>query len=609
MFGSYMGSAGRPRPQGWGLGRDGNHSWTSSGRDAAVQLTADSCCAQVFTWDSLALLVRGYARPAGSTGPLDLEGLAEGIRCQYLESGDLAVDGLDGSFTLALLDGQAGRVLLYRNLVGAGFTYYHADGDCLLFGSNLADVVDAAGDQPRANHSILPTFFLYRWTPGRETLFAGFYRLLPGEQICWGAQGLTRRQRHTFADLRHDAFSGDAVERVEATMAAVLTDGARLRPRAANLLSGGIDSSYLQTVWNRTAAADGLAWSFAVCVDHPRCWADTDYSVTASRTLGTRHTLVPADRPFAEYMLETLATTGEPPNHVQTAYFGHLARQMRARDFSAGICGEGADSLFGLEVATTLQNAARLRRRVPGRLLRRLGAGLCDLLGRNLRSATMRLANSLHDLADLEHPVNQVAAFSDAEAHAACFGPGALATAASARRSLVDAYAVGADPIEQAHAAGFLGEAMDSAALWTTLFNHAGADLLCPFLDSRVLRLALSLPPHERFPFRRPKGLLRKALARHAPHGLAQRGKLGFGQPIFEWLAPGGQLRTLVDQFGNHDFVDPRTLEKLCARPTWFLYSLLCYDLWDKLFIRRTLQRPARPAALRPESPTPLAAD
>jgi asparagine synthase (glutamine-hydrolysing) len=606
MFGSYLGSIGRPRPEGWGLGRDGNYSWTFAGHAAAVELTADPCCAQVFTWDSLSLLVRGYARPAGSTEPLDLEGLAEGIRCHYLESGDLAVDGLDGSFTLALLDGQAGRAVLYRNLVGAGFTYYHADGDRLLFGSNLADLVDVAGDQPRANRSILPTFFLYRWTPGRETLFAGWYRLLPGEQVCWDAQGLTRRQRHTFADLRDNSFSGDAVERVEATMAAVLTDGARLRPRAANLLSGGIDSSYLQTVWNRTAAVDGPAWSFAVCVDHPRSWADTDYSVTASRILGTRHTLVPADGLFADYLLETLASTGEPPNHVQTAYFGHLARQMRARDYTAGICGEGADSLFGLEAATTLQNAARLRRRVPGRLLRRLAAGLCDLLGRNLRSATFRLANSLDDLADLEHPVNQVAVFSDPQAHAACFGPGGLAAAAAARRSLVDAYAVGADPMEQAHAAGFLGEAMDSAALWTTLFNRAGADLLCPFLDSRILQLALSLPPVERFPFRRPKGLLRRALARHVPEGLAQRGKLGFGQPIFEWLAPGGQLRPLVDQLGKYDFVDPRTLDQLRARPTWFLYSLLCYDLWDKLFIRRALPRPAAPL---PESPTPVVAN
>jgi hypothetical protein len=139
---------------------------------------------------------------------------------------------------------------------------------------------------------------------------------------------------------------------------------------------------------------------------------------------------------------------------------------------------------------------------------------------------------------------------------------------------------------------------MDSAGLWATLFASAGADLLCPFLDSRVLRFALNLPPEVRYPFRRPKDLLKRALMRHGPEDLATRCKLGFGQPIFEWLAPGGQLAPLVDEIGEHDFVDPRTLERVRQRPTWFLYSLLCYDRWHKLFIERPrAARGERPAA------------
>ncbi len=96
-----------------------------------------------------------------------------------------------------------------------------------------------------------------------------------------------------------------------------------------------------------------------------------------------------------------------------------------------------------------------------------------------------------------------------------------MAEAAADRRSLLDVYAVPDCPQERLHAAGFLGEAMDSASLWTTLFNRAGADLLCPFLDSRMLRLALNLAPQVRFRFRRPKDALKRALARLAPAELA----------------------------------------------------------------------------------------
>jgi asparagine synthetase B (glutamine-hydrolysing) len=111
-----------------------------------------------------------------------------------------------------------------------------------------------------------------------------------------------------------------------------------------------------------------------------------------------------------------------------------------------------------------------------------------------------------------------------------------------------------------------------------------------------MLRFALNLPPAVRYPFRRPKELLKRALERVAPREVARRRKLGFGQPIFEWLAPGGQLRPLVERIGVYDFVRPETLAQAKAAPNWFLYSLLCYDLWHKMFIERSLPRPERDA-------------
>ena len=74
-----------------------------------------------------------------------------------------------------------------------------------------------------------------------------------------------------------------------------------------------------------------------------------------------------------------------------------------------------------------------------------------------------------------------------------------------------------------------------------------------------MLRFALNLPPSVRYPFRRPKELLKRALERVAPREVARRRKLGFGQPIFEWLAPGGQLRPLVERIGGYDFVRPKS--------------------------------------------------
>jgi asparagine synthase (glutamine-hydrolysing) len=570
-----------------------NEDWGWVGQRAELFLRGAPACCRLFTWDGLAILLRGYARPATGSGPLDLERVAEELRCHYLEHGNLAVDEFEGSFTVALCDSHAEKIILYRNLIGSGSTYYHPTPDGFLFAGNLAELTDLIDRSLQPNRAALPAFFLFRCVPGRETLFTDFYRLLPGEQVCWDHRGFTRIQRQTFSSLHADLIPADeAIDCLEDTFAEVLADCNALRPGAANLLSGGVDSSYIQAIWNhRVYPGNELPTSYSISVDHPHTWPDSDYAITAAQALGTRHALVPADAPYANYLVDTLATTAEPLNHVQSAYFGQLARVMGADGVSAGLCGEGADSLFGLGLANQVHNASVLRTLFPGMACRRLGADVTAAIGWSRLAHTFRFADRLRDWAWLDHPVNRAAVFADWPAVEACFGATALAQAASDRRRLLDLFDVSTDPLDRMHAVGFLGEAMDSAGLWATLFHRAGVDLLCPFLDSRMVRLALNLPPQVRYRFRRPKDLLKRALARRAPAELATRVKLGFGQPIFEWLSAGGQLQPLIERIGRYDFVDPGTLRRVRQQPTWFLYSLVVYDNWHKLFIERSLPR------------------
>ncbi len=576
-------------------------TWCAGG----VFVRASEACCRLFTWDSLALVVRGTMRTSTRAESSEIDRMAEEIRSHYLEHGKLSVHNLEGSFSLALLDGQAGRVILYRNLVGTGFTYYCARPDGIHFGSNLAMLVDAIGDSPRVNQGALPTFFIGRFVPGRETLFDGIYRLLPGEQVSWATTGMERVQRQTFGSLVGDAVeSHSAVAQLETTMDAVLGDCVARDAGAVNLLSGGVDSSYLQVVWNRLSRTNAdLPTTYSISVDHPRTWPDTDYAMSASALLGTRHRLVPANGSYANYLLDLVSSTGEPPNHVQSAYFGHLAGSLVAAGHRTAICGEGADSLFGLGLANQVHNARLASSLIPLKIVRQCAAAFARLVRSDRVGHTLWLADHAHAYTDDAHPINRAAIFTDWSAVEACFGNRSVQEALVNRRSLLDHFDVPQDPMHRLHAIGYLAEATDSASLWTTLFNCAGADLSCPFLDSRLLRFVVNLEPGARFPFRRPKALLKAALVRNGAGALAHRSKLGFGQPIFEWLAPGGQLRRLVEQVGNYDFVDRRTLQSCLACPNWFLYSLLCYDLWYKLFIERSLPRarllvPAREAGM-----------
>jgi asparagine synthase (glutamine-hydrolysing) len=566
-----------------------------------------SSTSRLFTWDGVALLMRGYARSRDGRRELDLGQVAQEVRHRYRRTGSLEVDGLEGSFTLALLDSRAERVLLFRSLVGTGSTYYHASRDGLLFAGSLPDLLAVTPGTPPANREVLPDFFLFRCVPGRETLFRGVHRLLPGEEVCWDVEeGLTRRQRHTFATLAGPAIRGpEAIEAVDAVMAEVLRDQAALHGEPANLLSGGVDSSYIQAVYNQEVhRGDELPVSYSLSVDHPMTWIDTDYAVTASQLIGTRHMLEPADGPYRDYLHDTLSATAEPVNHVQSAYFGHLARRMAQDGVKAGLCGEGADSLFGLGLATRLQAARILESLCPIPPLRSLAASACGLLGMTGLAQALRLAGSTSDLGSLKHPVNQAAVFTDLPRAIEAFGRDAVVHAFERRRALLDLYDVPDCPLERLHAVGLLGEAIDTAGLWATLFQQHGVDLLFPFLDSRMLRVSRAIPPSVRYRLRKPKDVLKRALARRAPREIAYRVKLGFGQPVFEWLAPGGQMAPLASQARELEVLPAPVIERELRHPTWLLFSLTCYGQWHRLFIEKSLpasQGPAPSPASQPQ--------
>src|SRR5205085_10642840 len=174
--------------------------WTCADSEAFLHAGGAGC--RLFDRGHVAVLIRGSVTDTWSRTPSDLGRLSHKLVEAYLEHGSLHIDGLEGCFTLALIDGKTNTVLVYRNLVGDHNAYYHESGDGLLIGSNLADLADACRTPPRPNNDDLPTLFLNRTIPGRNTLFAGCHRLMPGEQLTRKGGPVFLVQRQTFGDLR-----------------------------------------------------------------------------------------------------------------------------------------------------------------------------------------------------------------------------------------------------------------------------------------------------------------------------------------------------------------------------------------------------------------------
>ncbi len=291
---------------------------------------------QVFAWDGLALLVRGYLRPAGARDALNRERLAEELRWRYLEAGLLDLDGLEGHATAVLIDAHAGQVLLARPANSTQAVYYRATGAGLLLGSNLADLAAVSPQAPRVDPLAAATWLDLGAFPDSMTLFHGIQRLLPGEWLVWNEQGL---QRGTLPRPLAPAAPW------RARLEEVMHDCAGLAAQPVHLLTGSVAGIALQALRNQHLAPGEILPSTAsLGIDAAPAWDQTDAILHAAMVLGTGHALIPAPTDLAADLRESIAALGEPSGSPTDLCLPHLAAQVQARGHGMVILDAGGDT-------------------------------------------------------------------------------------------------------------------------------------------------------------------------------------------------------------------------------------------------------------------------
>ena len=444
------------------------------------------------------------------------------------------------------------------------------------------------------NEKQLPTFFLFRFSPARETLVKNVWRLLVGQSVEVQLGDAKVRQEQTLADLTQSfqCTSEEAIDRTGELFDQIHRDIAVVDPAAATLLSGGVDSCTMHAHWTKFANIPaGRATSISITTDAPETQGDTQYALSAAKHFGTKHDTVCTNEPYPGYLVAGIRSMGEPPNHVQGVFYRQLAKEMFDKGMLTGLNGEGADCLFGTPTTDIIQRARRIRSIVPSTFLRGSLGQLAATAGKEYWQQAFELSTMIERMSERSHPVNLGSLWPNLASVDACFGKEATDAAFAQRRDLLKQYDVSSDPLNLYHEQTMLGEVADSATLWTGVFHEQGVDMICPFLDSRLISFVLSMPRELRFQYKQPKKVLKDALLKYMPRDMVFRKKLAFGQPIFQWMRYGGQLRQMIDEIDlvDHPYLRPEVLESERAEPTWFLFSLLCYDLWHREFVKKSV--------------------
>jgi asparagine synthase (glutamine-hydrolysing) len=528
----------------------------------------------------------------------------------YEDEGPSFVKLLRGMFALAIWDAEKRTLVLARDRLGQKPLVYRVDGSRLVFASELKALLALPeSDIPRRlDPRALDQYLTYGYVPHPITILQGVHKIPPAHVAVWhdGRLTLDRYWEPDWEAERDGDPAGD-VERLRETLADAVREQMVADVPLGAFLSGGIDSTIIVGLMQR--ASDRPVKTFSIGFSDP-AFDESSYAELAANHLGTEHHTFRVE-PEAWATLPALAHQFDEPFADSSALpTWHVARETR-RHVTVALTGDAGDELFaGYDRYRAVAVAAMLDR-LPDGPRRFLGGPLARALPTSVKAKT-RLRKMRRMLEGIGEPAesrymrwvglfdepSRAELYSDdfldnlsqidpAEADPASFL--ARAFLAAPRR----------DPVTQATIADILTYLPCDLLTKVDMASMAHS-LECrgPFLDHRVVELALAMPLRRKLRLRggRSKVVLKQAFADLLPPAIRTRPKMGFGVPVDRWFR--GELKdevrsVLLDPVAlNRGLFRPEAIERLISEHVeskrdhaYKLWALLMLELWYRRWI------------------------
>lgn len=468
----------------------------------------------------------------------------------YEQDGDSYARGLRGMYTIAIFDPKQQRLVLSRDPFGIKPLYIAQTSLGLTFASEPQALIAAGLVSPEVDPDVRSTFLQCQFTTGRNTIFKGIERVLPGETVI-AEQGriVERLRRDALPELDWCEWTeAEALERLDAA----LIDSVRVHERAdvpyGLFLSGGVDSSAILAAMRRIDERPVKAYT--VGFDVPGARDERAHAAAVAQAAGADHVEVSFGRDDFWRLLPMVAAAMDDPAADYATLPTYRLAEVARQDLKVVLSGEGGDELFG--------GYGRYRRFLRHRLLgggrlRRKGTfdGLGVLSG---RSAAWRC--------ELDQTQEAVAR-------------------------------PGRSRLQQAQAADIADWLPNDLLnkLDRCLMAH-GVEGRVPFLDPHVADVAFRLPDSLKLRDGKGKYLLRRWLHREMPQADAFSRKRGFTVPVGAWIGERGDAlgklvaaQPALGGWANQNKIR-QVFEKAEQKQAGFAaWTLLFYALWYRRHI------------------------
>ncbi len=449
----------------------------------------------------------------------------------YEEYGAALLQRLRGMYAFVIWDSVDKKLFGARDIFGIKpFYYYQNDGE-FMFGSEIKSFLSHPSFVKELNEELLPDWLCYEYLPMRETFFKNVFKLLNGEYLEWQNGELTIHKYYDVAD-KFVADNTVSAEEWEQRITDEFRESVAVHQisdvEVGCFLSSGVDSSYVVREVSKVAAA---VKTFSVGYEEEK-YSELPFAQEFSAVIGVENIAnkVSAQQYFdiagkiQYYMDEPLPNPSEVP-----LYF--LAENA-AKYVKVVLSGEGADELFGGYPMYLEGGHFAKYSRIP-RFIRKGIAAVARRLPDSVKGKRFAVRGAMEPYQRFMR-ANYV--FTKEERAAYLKNPGTPCDPVELSRAHFEKVAHLDEPTQLQYVDMQTWMLYDILQKADRMSMANSLELRVPFLDKKMLELAVTLPQKQRVDGNITKVALRAAALRQLPEKTARKKKLGFPVPLNDWL-------------------------------------------------------------------------
>ncbi|HEX3051166.1 MAG TPA: asparagine synthase (glutamine-hydrolyzing), partial [Aggregatilineaceae bacterium] len=509
-----------------------------------------------------------------------------------------------GMFAFGLWDAHRRELWLVRDRIGIKPLYYSTHNGRLVFASEIKALLRDP-DQRRSVHEESFFHFLsFLTTSAPQTLFDGIHKLPGGTWLRIREDGQITEQRYWDVLDHVSPLIGVSEDEIAQCILDELRTAVSLRKVSdvpvGVFLSGGIDSSTNAALFSEGETGTIKTFTIGYQGTFETYQNEMAYARLIADQVGAEyHERMLSLDDLIDFLPEMVRLQDEPiadPVCVPVYYVSKLAREN-----GVIVCqvGEGADELFwgypSWRFALTLQKYDDWP--MP-RLVKRVGLAVAQQLGKGHTFYYEYLRRG-----SLDQPIfwGGAEAFTDAQKRRIL----------SPRLRQQFANLTSWEAIRPIHQR-FMDQAWEQTPLqWMTYLDlnlrlpelllmrvdkmsmGVGLEARVPFLDHKLVELAMSIPQSVKTQNGTLKHILKQSVRGLIPDAIIDRPKQGFGVPVFEWFHErlGDSIRRELSDFCDQtDFLDRDTVIQMAdgtpgRRQSESLWVLFNFALWWKHYV------------------------